>query len=401
MPKQSELIAICAILMSSVALSIDIMLPALGEIAEAFDLTINNDRQLTVVVLFLGLTFGQLLFGPLSDTTGRKPMIYTGLAVFCAGTVLCVFSTSFEMLLSGRILQGFGAAGPRIVTVALIRDRFEGERMAQIMSIIMGIFIFVPILAPSLGQALLFLMPWRGLFAFVACVGLIGGVWLALRQEETLRNKVNVSFGTYFSATGELVRSRTAMAYSIAGALCYGALMGYINTSQQLFQDTYSLGDKYALWFGASAAFISAATFINAKLVATFRMESVCVAAIGILVVWSLVYGVYFQLTSFKPGLGLWMVYNCVCLFCLGLTFGNFNAIALRDFGHIAGIAAAVVAAINSALSLVIAWLIGRDFDGTVSAMVIGYFACCSGAIALILFLDRSKPWQSRISTVR
>ena len=123
MPKQSELIAICAILMSSVALSIDIILPALGEIAEAFNLTNSNDRQLTVLVLFLGLTFGRLLFGPLSDTTGRKPMIYTGLAVF-------------------------GAAGPRIVTVALIRDRFEGERMVQIMSIIMGIFIFVPTLAP-------------------------------------------------------------------------------------------------------------------------------------------------------------------------------------------------------------------------------------------------------------
>ena len=149
---------------------------------------------------------------------------------------------------------------------------------------------------------------------------------------------MNVSFGTYFSATGELVRSRTAMAYSIAGALCYGALMGYINTSQQLFQDTYSLGDKYALWFGASAAFISATTFINAKLVAKFRMESVCIAAIGILLVWCLVYGVYFQLISFKPGLGLWMVYNCICLFCLGLTFGNFNAIALRDLGHMGGL---------------------------------------------------------------
>ena len=142
MKRQTEFVAICALLMSSVAMSIDIMLPSLGEIAEAFELEQENDRQLTVVILFAGLTFGQLIFGPLSDATGRKPMVLLGLTVFSAGSFLSASASSFEMLLAGRALQGFGAAGPRIVTVALIRDRFKGQKMAQIMSLIMGIFIF-------------------------------------------------------------------------------------------------------------------------------------------------------------------------------------------------------------------------------------------------------------------
>ena len=394
MPRQTELIAISALLMSSVALSIDIMLPSLGDIAAAFGLQQDNDRQLTIVMVLAGLTFGQLIFGPCSEATGRKPMIFLGLGIFCAGSVVCATATSFDMLLIGRTLQGFGAAGPRIVTVALIRDRFDGRKMAQILSLIMGIFIFVPVLAPSLGQALLFLMPWRGLFLFLAVIGLSGGVWFALRQEETLRKKTRFSLTTYRKAVAGIACSPVFIAYTIAGALCYGALMGYINTSQQLFQDNYELGDQYALWFGASAAFISAATFVNARLVMRYRMAFLCLAAISTLVVWCLIFGVFFQASGYRPGLAAWMLFNCVSLFLLGLTFGNFNAIALKEFGHIAGIAAAAIAAVQSALALIVSWVIGSAFDGTVAAMIYGYFVCGAGAVMVILALDHTKPWR-------
>ena len=183
MPRRSEFVALSALLMSSVALSVDIMLPALGEIARDFSLRDDNDRQFIIVALFLGLTFGQLLFGPLSDTLGRRPMILAGLGFFIAGAVVSAVAPSFEVMIAGRLMQGFGAAGPRIVTVAMIRDRFEGRPMAEILSLVMGIFIFVPIVAPSrTGAASL---P-AGSLLVLAIIGMVAANWFLLRQPETL-----------------------------------------------------------------------------------------------------------------------------------------------------------------------------------------------------------------------
>ena len=184
------------------------------------------------------------------------------------------------------------------------------------------------------------------------------------------------------------------MAYTIAGALCYGALMGYVNTSQQLFQDVYQTGDQYALWFGASAAFISAATFINARLVQVYRMEFLCLVAVGTLIVWAITFGLYFQGYGYNPNIIAWMIFNCVSLSLLGLTLGNFNTIALKKFGHMAGMASATVTTMNSAIGLVIAWLVGRAFNGTVSAVMNGYVLCGIAAFLIILTLDKTKPWQ-------
>ncbi len=381
--------------MSSIALSIDIMLPALGEIAAAFELEHENDRQLVIVMIFVGLTFGQLIFGPCSDSTGRKAMIIIGLGIFCLGSILSVVAQSFEMLLIARAIQGFGAAGPRIVTVAMIRDRFKGQQMAQILSVITGIFIFVPILAPSLGQVLLFLMPWRALFAVLTFIGLFGGSWLALRQRETLQNQTPFSLSSYYKSFARVISSKICMTYAIVGALCYGALMGYINTSQQLFQDMYGLGEQYVIWFGASAAFISLATFCNAKLVGKYKIEFLCFWAISLLVVWSLIFLFYFNASSYKPEVITWMIFNCVGLFFLGIVFGNFNAIALSKMGYIAGFASAIVGSVNSALSLIIAWIIGISFNSTVESMVQGYFLCGLVALLLIITFDKTRPWKN------
>ena len=393
-PGRIEFIAICAILMSSIALAIDIMLPALGEIATAFALEHDNDRQLVIVMVFIGLTLGQLIFGPCSDSIGRKAMIITGLGIFCLGSILSAVAQSFEMLLIARAMQGFGAAGPRIVTVAMIRDRFQGQKMAQILSVITGIFILVPVVAPSIGQVLLFLMPWRALFAVLAFIGLLGGSWLALRQKETLTEPVAFSLSSYCQSFVKVVNSRICMTYAVVGALCYGALMGYINTSQQLFQDMYGLGEQYALWFGASAAFISLSTFVNARLVSSYKLGFLCFWAISLLVVWSLTFLLYFETGGYKPEVVIWMIFNCISLFLLGMVFGNFHAIALSKMGDIAGFASAVVGSVNSALSLAIAWVIGASFNGTIESIVQGYFLCGLVALVLIIIFDKARPWK-------
>ncbi|MEM0908508.1 MAG: multidrug effflux MFS transporter [Pseudomonadota bacterium] len=369
--------------MATIALSIDVMLPALGEIASEFGIAHDNRRQLVIVTLFVGLAAGQLIFGPLSDAIGRRPAITVGAVIFAVGGGVCALSSTFEGLIAGRLLQGFGAAGPRIVTVALMRDRFEGRAMAQVMSIIMGTFIMVPVLAPSLGQALLVFMSWRGLFGFLSVVCLLGTVWLLLRQPETHVDRQRLGAKTLKIAARQVVTDRCAMAYTLAGGFCYGALMGYIGSSQQLFQETYRVGDLYVILFGVSAAFVSAATFTNSILVKHVTMEGICVVAVGALVAWSAAYLAIILAAGSLPPLWAFMLFNCPALFMLGLTFGNFSAIALQHLGHIAGLAAAMTASLLTLVGVVGAALIGFSFDGTVVPIVLGYLL--SGLIAVAL----------------
>ena len=395
-PGRIEFVALCAVLMSTVALSIDIMLPALGRMAGDLGIDDGNDRQWIITTLFVGLMIGQLVFGPLSDGIGRRLAIILGIGVFVAGSIVCALATSLEGMLLGRVVQGFGAAGPRIVTVALIRDRFAGIEMASVMSLIMGLFILVPVLAPLIGQGLLFLLPWRGLFGFLAAVCLGGGVWLLLRQPETLARRRSVRPRALLAALVEVLRSPRAMAYTLAGGCCYGALMGYVNSSQQLFQDIYRLGDFYPMIFGASAAFISAATLINSRLVRLVAMERVCVVAVAAMVVWSLLFLAVLSVLGHRPPLWAWMAFNCPALFLLGLTFGNFNAIALRDLSHVAGLASAVTASLNTALSLAIAAWIGLAFDMSVRPVVVGYAVFGALALGLMLLSEMHTPRRPR-----
>ncbi len=383
-PNLPEFIAIAVVLMATIALSIDVMLPALGEMASEFGVE-NNQRQLIIVALFIGLAVGQLIFGPLSDSIGRRPAIVLGASLFAFGGLVCAMASTFDSLIAGRLLQGIGAAGPRIVTVALIRDRFEGAAMARVMSIIMGVFIMVPVLAPSFGQALLLIMPWRGLFTLLSVICVGGAAWLLLRQPETLREKRQFQVGKFSTGTIEVLGNRRAMAFTIAGGLCYGALMGYINSSQQLFQDTYKVGNLYSILFGGAAMFISAATLTNVRLVKHIAMDRVCVLSVRALIVWSLAFTVVMLVLGTLPPLWLFFAANCPALFLLGLTFGNFNAIALENLGHIAGLGAAVTASVLTLVGVVAASAIGLSYNTTLYPIFLGYVFC--GAAALVLML--------------
>ena len=228
-----EYIALNATLMCLVALSIDLVLPALGTMAQDLKITSDNHRQLVITALFVGLAIGQLAYGPLSDSYGRKPAIIVGSVVFCIGCLLSATASTLEGMLAGRLVQGLGAAGPRIVAVAMIRDRYQGAEMARIMSLIMGVFIFVPMFAPALGQLLLVVMPWRALFLVTLVIAIVGVLWLVLRQAETLVDPVPFSVSRMVGAAREFFRSRVSVWFTIAGAFAYGALMGFVNASQQ------------------------------------------------------------------------------------------------------------------------------------------------------------------------
>jgi DHA1 family bicyclomycin/chloramphenicol resistance-like MFS transporter len=388
-PGRTEFVILVAVLMSIIALSVDIMLPAFGAISEHFALEEANDRQAIVTVIFVGLMIGQLIFGPLSDYIGRKPAILIGVAFHAAGSLLCIFAPDFTVLLIGRFLQGFGGAGPRIAIVAMVRDRFAGQQMGQVMSIVLTVFILVPTFAPAIGQAILIFAPWQALFVALLAMALLGAVWLSLRQPETHTERNSFHLGRMFGAVKTVLTTPVSLLYSMAAGCAFGTLLGYIVSAQQILQDLYGTGELFALYFGVTAAFVALSNTVNAWLLNRYSMEMITASAIGVQVLWSLGFLIAAMLTG-TPTLAVWMVYISITLFLVGMTFGNYNAIALKPLGKIAGIASSVTASIQTLISVAVASSIGAAFAMTVmpvmaGATLMGIFASALMLLARIL----------------
>jgi MFS transporter, DHA1 family, multidrug resistance protein len=378
-----ELVALIAFSMSLVAMSIDSMLPALGTVASALGAAGANDRQLILTLFLVGLTGGQIVYGPLSDAFGRKRTMYIGMGVLAAGTLLSLFATSFGMMLAGRAIAGAGAAGPRIVSLAIVRDLYEGRAMARIMSMVSVIFILVPIVAPSIGQGVLLVSSWRGIFAVLAIMTLVVWIWFALRQSETLppERRRPLSLLPVVRAVGEVMRTVQTVGYTVAAGLCFAALIAYLATAQQIFGEQYGLGTAFPIYFAVLAAALGAASLLNARLVMRFGMHAMSGAALRISATVSAGFLAVSIATHGQPPFWSFMAYMVVVFFCNGLLFGNFNALAMEPMGHIAGSAAAVVGSLTSLVSLSIGTPIGRAYDGTVVPLVAGLFAMTLAAL--------------------
>ncbi|RME54492.1 MAG: Bcr/CflA family efflux MFS transporter, partial [Caldilineae bacterium] len=286
-PSFAEFVTLVSMMMALTALSIDAMLPALPHIAGDLRVQDANDRQLVVSVIFLGLAMGQLFFGPLSDSTGRKPAIYGGFGLYIIGSLLAMMAPAFSVLLAGRLLQGIGVSSPRAVTLALVRDQYEGRAMARVMSFVMTVFIFVPMLAPTMGQGVLFFASWRAIFGVFVALTLILLVWLWLRQPETLppERRAPFSLGRIVAALMEILRSRMALGYTLTAGLVSGAFIGYLNSAQQIFQEQYALGELFPLIFAVVASSVGLASFLNARLVMRFGMRWLVRRALLIIVI--------------------------------------------------------------------------------------------------------------------
>ena len=379
---EREFILLVALLTALVAMSIDTMLPAIGTMASELGATNPNDRQLIVLGFFGGLTFGTLIFGPLSDSFGRKPMIFVGLGIYMLGALLCLVSTTFPMLIAGRLLQGFGAASPRIVSMAMVRDGAGGSQMARIMSFVMSVFMLVPILAPSIGQLVLYVASWRVLFLGFVVAAFIGGLWLWWRQEETLSSANRLPFraATLWHSAKVVIRNPVALGYTLAVGGVFGAFTTYLGTSQQIFAEQYHQGDRFALWFGGLAVAIACAMIANGRFVVKLGMRRISKWALrGFLAVWvsMLVLCVLF---AGHPPLYVIGPFFFISFFCSGLLFGNYNAMALEPMGHIAGMASAVSGALSSLIAIIFGGFAGRFYDGTLypistAFVVFGLFA--------------------------
>ncbi|WP_405404866.1 MFS transporter [Paracoccus sp. Ld10] len=387
-----EFIAMLAFLFATIAFSIDAMLPALPDIAA--DLTPDNVNraQLILTTFVAGMGLGTLFAGPLSDALGRKRTITIGFGIYIAATIAAIYADSLEFLLVARFVQGLGAAAPRIVGLALVRDLYEGREMARISSFVMMIFIMIPAVAPTVGAGIIAISNWHGVFLAFIAFAMIGALWLNIRQAETLPTAARrpLRIATLSAAAREVLSDRQVMLTTLVLTLGFGQMFGLLSSAQQLFGVTYGKGENFHLWFAAMALLSGSGTILNATFVMRFGMRRIAkwayimqtiVSAVALTLILSgvLPQGVEFPLFFF------WAV---SVFFMAGVTFGNLNALALQRMGHIAGMAASIVAAISTLSAVLIAAPVGLLYNGTAIPAITATLICSGLAWALMRSLN-------------
>jgi DHA1 family bicyclomycin/chloramphenicol resistance-like MFS transporter len=386
-------------MMCLTALSTDAMLPALPEIGSELGVRTENQRQLVVSTIFLGMAFGQLFFGPLSDQTGRKPAVFLGYSLYLGGTIISATAVDFPTLLAGRVLQGLGISAPRAVMLALVRDLYEGRRMAQVMSFASSVLILVPMLAPTLGQSIIQFSSWRGIFVFYLIFAGLTLLWFALRMPETLadENRKRLSPRLLLNSTGEILANRTSLGYTVTAGLISGAFLGYLSSSQQIFQEQYALGTHFPLFFAIIALAIGLASLLNTRLVLRYGMRKLVRWSLALIFSLNLVGVGTVMHYSGQPPLGLLMAFLMLTFFSIGILFGNQNTLAMEPLGHLAGIGSAIVGSLSTLISMPLGTLIGQAYNGTVTPLVIGIAVLSGISLAIVHWIESRSEVQLAI----
>lgn len=380
-------------MISLVALSVDAMLPALPDIGSDLEVADANHNQLVVTTLMLGMAFGQVIYGPLSDSTGRKPAICLGLAIFAAGCLLSIFASSYASMLAGRFAQGLGVAGPRVVMIALVRDCYEGRAMARVMSFVLAVFILVPVIAPALGQGILLIAGWRSIFIAFLVLAVLMLLWFTLRQPETLTHERRVPFSLRRIAgtVREVCTNTAALGYTLASGLVLGAFLGYLSSAQQILAQQYALGGRFPLYFAFLALGIGVGAYASARLVMRLGMGFLCNVALLTTFTLSAAFLALAYLQSGHPALWQLMIYLMIVLCCVGILFGNLNALAMQPLGHIAGVGAAVIGSIATLLSVPLGVLVGHSYDGGVLPLTLGFTVLTLMALLVMRWIARRE----------
>lgn len=389
---QAEFVAMMAMLVASVALAVDAMLPAMPQIAGALSPSDPNRAQLIVTSFVFGMGVGTLFAGPLSDRFGRKPVILAGSAVYIGGAALAWSAGSLEIAIAARVLQGLGAAAPRIVALAIIRDLHAGREMARLMSLVMIIFTLVPAFAPALGALLIDTAGWRSVFLMFIAFSAASTLWMALRLDEPLpaARRRNLHLGELWRGTREvfaLPAVRTAIA---ALTLTFAMLFSILSSTQQVFDAFFGRADNFHLWFGFIALVAGSAGFVNSALVMRLGMRFIVTVTLLAQVAISAAMLVIAHLPIGLDTLFyIYVFWHITIFFQTGMCVGNLNALAMEPLGHMAGLGASVIGAVSTVLSVVFAIPVGLAFDGTPLPLIIGILSYAALAAALMLHLRR------------
>ncbi len=376
--------------MSIAALALDAILPALDTIGMAIGITDSVDNQLLVVMLFLGLGIGPLFFGPISDTKGRKPIVYMGFAVFIIASFICVYAKSLEVMILGRILQGIGLSAPRTICIAIIRDMYNGDYMARIMSFVTVVFILVPVIAPTLGKLLLDSYNWQSIFYVQILFSILVSLWFWRRQPETLSpdHKTPFTPTSYITGCKEVIKNKVAMGYTIISGFIVGSFLVYLSSSQQIFEIQYNLKELFPYLFAATASSVGASIYLNGSLVLRFGMKQLVRISLYAYFGIPLLYVLLFS-SGVNPGIGVFISFCCIQFGAVGFLFGNLRALAMEPLGHIAGMAAAIIGFITTLMAVPISIFIGSFIKTSSLPLFIGFLICGALSVGILLWIHK------------
>ena len=387
---QFEFVTLMAFLMSVVALAIDAILPALTQIGSDIGIQNATDNQLLITMIFLGLGMGQLFFGPISDSLGRKPIVFMGFGVFIIASFICIYATDLNTMIFGRILQGIGLSAPRTISIAIVRDSYSGDYMARIMSFITVVFILVPIIAPALGKFILDHYNWQAIFYIQLFFSILVSIWFWVRQPETLLESQRIKFSSHIFADGfkELIKYKRTIGFTIISGFITGSFMVYLSTSQQIFQLQYDLTEEFPFIFAGLAISVGVATFLNGTLVLKYGMEKlVTISLLGFFIISFLYIAIFYN--SPNPSITILLTFFGLQFFAIGFLFGNLRALAMEPVGHIAGVASAITGFISTMMAVPISTFIGKSVTNTALPLFIGFSICGFLSILILFYLKK------------
>ena len=393
-PGARETVALLAGLMALNAFAIDAMIPALPAIGDQLGVADENRRQLVVVAYTFGFGCGQLVWGPLADRFGRKPVLAIGIALYTLFAALCSIAPSFELLVAGRVLQGASAAATRVLVVAMVRDLFEGEAMARVMSLVFMVFMLVPVLAPSVGQAILTVGPWQAIFWVLAGYGLLMGVWSFLRLPETLHPEFRRTLRiTELAAAARAVLSeRQSLGYTLAQTAIFAGLVAYIASIQQIVFDAFRQPDAIGWVFGAVAAPMALASWLNSRLVGHHGLRRI--GHLGVLAFVVLTLGHALLATAFGENLAEFVVLQGLVMASFAFTSSNLNTLAMEKMAPIAGMASSIQGVVGTVVAAAVGFMIGQQFDGTQLPFLWGFAGCGLAAAVLVVLTEPRRLFE-------
>jgi len=390
-----EFIAICAALMAVNALAIDIMLPALQQIGASLGVESENHRQFVITAYVAGMGLALLFYGPASDRFGRRGPLLFGLSIYILAAFAAAFAPSFEILLVLRFIQGIGAASTRVIAVSIVRDRYGGRQMAEIMSLVFMVFMIIPVLAPGIGQLIMLFSEWHMIFVVMSVTALAITAWTALRMPETMhpQDRRPLSLMSIVNGFRIVLTTRVSLFYTLASMIIFGSLFGFINSAQQVYVGIYGLGVWFPLVFAAIAAMMSVSSFLNSRLVVKLGMRRL---SHGALLGFTVVSAIWFawSLTGWVP-FPVFVVLFAAAMFQFGWIGSNFNAIAMEPLGHIAGTASSVQSFMQTVGGGLIGAFIGQSFDGTVMPLALGYVSVALLGLVMVLIAERGKLFSA------
>ena len=383
-----------AALMAVNALSIDAMLPVLPQIGDALGITSENQQQWIVTSYLLGFGGAQLIYGPLADRFGRKPILLTGLGIYAVFTVVSIFASSLSVMILARALEGTGAAATRVLAITIIRDCYSGRRMARVMSLTFIVFLAAPVIAPSIGQAIAVVAPWHWIFVALAVFSVATAAWVGLRLPESLHStdRRAISLNSITQAVRLVFTDRFAVGYMLASTAMLGALFGFINSAQQIFADALAAPELFTTIFALAAGCMALASFLNARIVERVGMRRVSHAALFGFIAFACGHA----LTTFLGLETVWIfaVLQAGLMFFFGLVGANFNSMAMEPLGAIAGTGSSVLGFFTTVGGALIGFYVGQQFDGTTLPLALGYISCSFIALLIVLITERGRLFR-------